>query len=58
MNQNFSDMNTKDKITSNDVKQNEDYFHEGCDIVQPDRCVQAFQCASSPEYMVLHSRRQ
>jgi len=51
-------MNTKDKITSNDVKQNEDYFHEGCDIVQPDRCVQAFQCASSPEYMVLHSRRQ
>lgn len=33
MNQSFSDMNTKDKVTSNEVKQNEDYCHQGCDIV-------------------------
>jgi hypothetical protein len=53
-------MNTKHKIRviSNDVKQNEDYYHKGCDIVYPGRCVQAFQCASSPEYTVSHSRRQ
>jgi len=33
MNQSFSDMNTKDKITSNNVKQNEDYCQQGYDIV-------------------------